>query len=106
VGGGGYFGYSNGHFYGGTYVSGDAGVGVNVSAGVQIGGYGGGTENFFGKTYNVNAGTAAGGGTLTYDSSGNLVGGSISIGPSLAPISYSATTGVTGKVRGTTSACP
>jgi len=96
VGGGGYVSYSNGHFSYGSYVSADIGVGVNVSAGVQIGVYSGGPETFGGRTYNTNVGVLEGGATATYDTSGNLIGGSLSFGPSLTPISYSATTGVTG----------
>ena len=96
VGGGVYFNYSGGQINVGTYVSGGAGVGLNVSAGVQFGAYSGDLQTFSGRTNAVSGGTEAINGGIVYNTSGDIVGFTTTIGPTLSPINYSATAEVTG----------
>lgn len=96
VGGGVYFNYSGGQISVGTYVTGGAGVGLNVSAGVQFGAYSGDLQTFSGRTNAVSGGTEAINGGIVYNTSGEIVGFTTTIGPTLSPINYSATAEVTG----------
>jgi hypothetical protein len=100
VGGGGYMSYYNGKLSYGPYVVGGVGAGLNVSAGVQLGFYTGDTDTFGGRTNNIDMGVELAGVVATYSTSGQLVGGAISIGPSLTPIYYSAVASVTGLLGG------
>jgi hypothetical protein len=101
VGAGVYVSYANGQLAYGSYVNGAVEAGVNVGAGIQAGFYTGDTNTFGGRTNEVNVGTELGGLTGVYSTSGDLVGGAISLGPSLTPISYSAGGSVTGLIGGT-----
>jgi RHS repeat-associated protein len=92
--GGYYVSYSNGILNYGPFVSGGGGVGVNASFGVDVGLYTGGLETFTGPTISV----SGAGGVLadigagaTFNTSGNLIGGTLSIGLSATPISGSIT---------------
>ena len=110
VGGGVYVNYSGGQLSYGTYVSGGAGAGLNVSAGGQLGIYSGGLDTFSGRTNVISGGTEAISGGVVYNTSGDLVGTTLSIGPTLSPINYSVTAEVTGIISNSNkpkpAACP
>ena len=105
-GGGFYLSYSNGQWAYGAYTTAQVEGGANISAGFVFNVYPlGDTDTLGGRTNEANFGTEAIGGDLIYSTSGELVGGGLSFGPSLTPIYYSAG-GSNTWLFGKTNGCP